>query len=127
MGGNGTDWDDFKAGVDENLDKLQESFSDWKTGLMNEYLLNEDVYIFDFANHADGHMCFSIQNRPCCISRNQMNMGDQASWDQYREVQSAYRADAFETIECRSPYGMEHDDKNACFLTDLNTVCDGTY
>ena len=27
VGGNGTEWDEFKAGVDENIDKLKEKFN----------------------------------------------------------------------------------------------------
>ena len=128
MGGNGTEWDEFKAGVDENIDKLKEKFSTWKTGLMNEYLLNEDVYIFDFANNQDGYACFTAQNRPCCISRTRFGEEDSDSWDQYSEILSAVRNGAYETIECRRPYGMEHDGKNACFLTDMYDVtCEGTF
>ena len=41
---------------------------------------------------------------------------------------SAVRNSAYETIECRRPYGMEHDGKNACFLTDMYDVtCEGTF
>ena len=95
---------------------------------MNEYLLNEDVYIFDFANDGDGHTCFSTQNRPCCISRKQIGLNEEASWEQFNKILKAYTNRKYETIECRRPYGMEHDGTDACWLTDLNTVtCDGTY
>ena len=125
---NSTEWNEFKAGVDESLAELTESFSNWKTGIMNQYLLNEDVYIFDFANDGDGYSCFSTQNRPCCISRKQMAMEDEASWDQFNEILYAYKNREYGKIECRRPYGMEHDGTDACWLTDLNTVtCDGTY
>ena len=124
---NSTEWNEFKAGVDESLAELTESFSNWKTGIMNQYLLNEDVYIFDFANDGDGYSCFSTQNRPCCISSKQMDMEDQATLNQFNEFVKAYKNREIEKIECRRPYGMEHDGTNACWLTDLNTVtCDGT-
>ena len=125
---NSTEWDEFKAGVDENLAELKESFSTWKTGIINQYLLNEDVYIFDFANDGEGYACDSTQNRPCCLSLKQLRLEDKATLDQFNEMLSAYQKREYLTIECRRPYGMVHDGTDACWHRDLNTVtCDGMY
>ena len=45
---------EFQNEMEENLNELVEKYTaiaeEWKTGLMNQYLLNEEVSIYDWAN-----------------------------------------------------------------------------
>jgi len=126
---NSTEWDELKAGLDESFDELQETFSNWKAGYIDKFLLNEDVYIYDFENDPKKLTCYSTGGgKPCCLSECDEDSGN----PQYKAIYDAWVNGEWgttaEKIDCRRPFGMEYNGQNACWLTDLKIVtCEEKY
>jgi len=102
--------------LDSISDDLKQKFSSWKTGVMNQYLLNEDVYVYDFAN-AEPMICTIMGEVPCCRA-------DGDFWkdpvpEELKKWKSAwYRNSGIKISEVNCPvsFGLEYEGKNACWL-----------
>ena len=97
--------------------------------MMNEYLLNEDVYIYDFVN--GDHQCFLFDEEPCCIPSAEIDpyLGPFSDGEPIPQVEKFIEATSnqeYDKIDCRSDYGLKNDDKNHCFMINYPTVtCEG--
>ena len=97
--------------------------------MMNEYLLNEDVHIYDFAK--GDHKCYLFNEEPCCIPSTEIDpylrpFADGEPISQVEKFIVATRKRQYDIINCRSDYGLKHDDTNHCFMINYPTVtCEG--
>ena len=89
---------------------------------MNQYLLNEEVHVYDFAN-GEPMACDLFEGVPCCIPRDDFYYSPEkpisdlaqnwaAVWRQQR-----YTA---EKVECPENFGLVHNGENACLIRDYN-------
>ena len=112
--------------LDSISGNLKEKFSSWKTGVMNQYLLNEDVYVYDFAN-AEPMVCAIMGEVPCCRA-------DSDFWkdpvpEELKKWKSAwYRNSGVKrgAINCPVSFGIEYEGKNNCWIgTYPELQCEG--
>ena len=112
--------------LDSISGNLKEKFSSWKTGVMNQYLLNEDVYVYDFAN-AEPMICTIMGEVPCCRA-------DGDFWkdpvpEELKKWKSAwYRNSGVKrgAINCPVSFGIEYEGKNNCWIgTYPELKCEG--
>ena len=109
---------------------------------MNQYLLNEEVHVYDFAN-AEPMICDLFDKVPCCIPRDDFK-GPEDDLSEvaknWIEVWKAQRnrekpEEKAEKIPCPHNFGLVHKGENACMLRnydakiddDRTFTCDGKF
>ena len=65
-------WNDMQAGFEDMKDDLKDNINKWKAKAMDQFLLNEDVYLYDFANRESKagkgpFQCRIFDSKPCCV------------------------------------------------------------
>lgn len=127
---NGTEWDEAMAELDVEFEEFKDSLSEWKTGLLNQYLLNEDVHIYDFSNMGD-MVCDMLSNIPCCYPQGifeENPKGSQAS--HWSEVIKEYGSKSSEKIKCYNDFDLKNpsNGESICFLNNYPyTTCEEQY
>ena len=122
----------FEETVTKPLDTLtqteQGTFSKWKTTIMNQLLLNEEVHVYDFVN-AEPMLCDMFNGVPCCRPRDDFR--SERGKDLPEDVQEWQNVWATKKkpkkMNCPENFGLEHDGKNACFMFDYDATCDGKF
>ena len=105
--------------------ELQGKFSKWKASMMNQYLLNEEVHIYDFAN-GEPMLCDIMNGVPCCRPRDDFK-GRKVPED-VKQWKSMWRdKKKRKQIDCPETFGLEHEGKNACLLFEYDATCDGKF
>ena len=74
-------WDNLEAEFDSKMTDIKETYNKWKTKAMDQFLLNEDVYLYDFANRESKagpgpFVCAMLSGKPCCIPSETWNKED---------------------------------------------------
>jgi len=118
------------AELDVEFENFKDSFSEWKTGLLNQYLLNEDVHIYDFSTMGD-MVCDMLSNIPCCYPQGifeENPKGSQAS--HWSEVIKEYGSKSSEKIKCYKDFDLKnpYSGESICFLKNYPyTTCEEQY
>ena len=114
--GDGSEWDDMKNAAEENYADIKESINKWKTKAMDQYLLNTDVYLYDFANRESKagkgpFECRMLEGNPCCIPEDIWNKKE----PRHPQVQTIIDEFIAKTgknrkkIKCHDHFGLQHD------------------
>jgi len=70
------DFENFKANLEGKYEELTSGVQEWKTGIMNAYLLNEEVSLYDWSQGPS--KCIVAKDyTPCCTS-------DMAEWKDWK-------------------------------------------
>jgi len=114
-------WDNMKGELETNYADIKDNINKWKTKAMDQYLMNEDVYLYDFANRESKagkgpFQCRMFDGNPCCIPNEIWTEFDKTKDPQRPpQVMAVIKAwtDAGgknrKKIPCRESYGMEHE------------------
>jgi len=134
-------WDNMKGELETNYADIKDSINKWKTKAMDQYLMNEDVYLYDFANRESKagngpFQCRMFDGNPCCIPNEIWTEFDKNK-DPPRppQVMAVIKAwtDAGgknrKKIPCRHNFGLEHEYdgvlESLCrFENDENVQCE---
>jgi len=134
-------WDNMKGELETNYAEIKDNINKWKTKAMDQYLLNDDVYLYDFANRESKagngpFQCRMFDGNPCCVPYDIWTSFDETK-DPPRPTQmmafiKAYNADNGKNrgkIPCRHNFGLEHEYdgvlESLCrFENDENVECE---
>merc|ERR1711931_392140 len=75
-----TDFADFKANLEGKYEELTSGVQEWKTGIMNAYLLNEEVSLYDWSQ-GPSNCIVAKDYTPCCTS-------DLDEWKEWKQGES---------------------------------------
>ena len=135
-------WDNMKGELETNYAEIKDNINKWKAKAMDQYLLNDDVYLYDFANRESKagngpFQCRMFDGNPCCVPYDIWTSFDETK-DPPRPTQmmafiKAYNADDGKNrgkIPCRHNFGLEHEYdgvlESLCrFENDENVECEG--
>ena len=135
-------WDNMKGELETNYAEIKDNINKWKAKAMDQYLLNDDVYLYDFANRESKagngpFQCRMFDGNPCCIPNEIWTELDKNK-DPPRppQVMAVIKAwtDADgknrKKIPCRDSFGLEHEYDGVleaqCWLeNDENVECEG--
>ena len=109
-------WDNLEAEFDSQKDKIKDSYKKWKTKAMDQFLLNEDVYLYDFANRESKagpgpFVCVMFSGKPCCIPSETWNKEDPRA-PQMMEVIKKFEESKGKNRKkeaCYHPFGVQHE------------------
>ena len=110
------------------MQTAQGKYTKWKTSLINQFLLNEEVHVYDFAN-GKPMVCSLFNGVPCCIPRDDLYgrsehlSEDVKNWIKVLQTQSKKA----KKINCPETFGLVHNGENACLLFEYDATCDGKF
>ena len=99
---------------------------------MNQYLLNDEVHVYDFAN-GKPMVCDVFDKVPCCIPRDDFMLPPNERSEPVKKWQEVWRTQRTEEkIDCPGNFGLVHEGKNACKMrnfdgSDGKFTCDGKF
>ena len=119
------------ADMDAGIGNVTASLTEWKTGLMNQYLLNEDVSIYDFSTQGK-IVCYLFSNIPCCYTWEEWGNGYKESTQamHFEDVSNKLGAKHSDRVQCYKDFGLKHPDdgENTCYeLNYIQTTCEGIF
>ena len=104
---------------------------------MNQYLLNDEVHVYDFAN-GKPMVCDLFNGVPCCIPREDFMVPPGTFRDDRSETvnkwEEVWRTQRREPkkINCPETFGLDYEGKNACKMinydgSDGKFTCNGKF
>ena len=126
----------MKNAAEENYAEIKDKINKWKTKAMDQYLLNTDVYLYDFANRESKagkgpFQCRMLDGKPCCIPEDLWNK--KAETPQVKKIIDEFiakRGRNRKIIKCHDHFGLQHDYsdglKDQCrHYNDEGVECEG--
>ena len=118
-------WDTLEGEFDSKMTDIKDTYNKWKTKAMDQFLLNEDVYLYDFANRESKagpgpFVCAMFSEYPRCIPSETWNKQDP------RPLQMMEVIDKFEESKgrnrkkqaCYHHFGAQHEYDSKTGLED---------
>jgi len=126
-GNNGTEWEAAMAELNAGVEDMKASFTEWKTGMINQYLLNEDVSIYDFSGMGE-MVCKQFGGIPCCYPQSKWSRSTQMY--HYYDMFWKHKDKNFEKVNCYVDMDLKDptSGKSLCFEENYPyTVCEEQY
>ena len=119
-------WNDMQAGFEDIKDDLKDNINKWKTKAMDQFLLNEDVYLYDFANRESKagkgpFQCRMLDNKPCCIPTEVWDQTSPSRPSQMMKIIQAHQDSSGKNRKktaCYHHIGMQHEYDQSVGLED---------
>ena len=132
----------MKGELETNYADIKDNLKKWKTKAMDQYLMNEDVYLYDFANRESKagkgpFQCRMFDSKPCCIPNEIWTEFDSTKNPerppQVMAVIKAYNDASGQNrkkIPCHDHFGLEHEydgvlEAQCWHETDEGVECEG--
>ena len=132
-----SEWDNMKTAAEENYADIKDKLSKWKTKAMDQYLLNTDVYLYDFANRESKagkgpFQCRMLDGNPCCIP-DEIWKRQNPQHSQVKKIIDTFidkKGKNRKNIPCKDHFGVQHDYgnglENQCrHRNDEGVECEG--
>ena len=127
----------MKNAAEENYAEIKDKINKWKTKAMDQYLLNTDVYLYDFANRESKagkgpFQCRMLDGKPCCIPEDLWKKKDPAH-SQVQKIIDEFKIKKGKNrkkIKCHDHFGLQYDYGNGLedqcrHFNDEGVECEG--
>ena len=127
----------MKNEAEANYAEIKDTINKWKTKAMDQYLLNNDVYLYDFANRESKagkgpFQCRMLDGKPCCIPEELWNKKNPAH-SQVQKIVDQFTAKVGKNrkkMKCHDHFGLQYDYGNGpedqCrHYNDEDVECEG--
>jgi len=129
-------WDNMKDELETNFADFKDNINKWKTKAMDQFLLNEDVYLYDFVNRESKagkgpFRCRIFDNKPCCIPNEIWEQTTPSRPSQMQKIINAFTGTLGKNrvkTACYNHFGLQHEYdaskglENQCWHEDDNGV-----
>ena len=125
----------MKNAAEENYAEIKDKINKWKTKAMDQYLLNTDVYLYDFANRESKagkgpFQCRMLDGKPCCIPEDIWNKKDSSQVKKIIDTFLVKKGKNRKIMKCHDHFGLQHDYGNGLedqcrHYNDESVECEG--